>query len=194
MATSIKIPKGVPTKIPKMSDAISQPYNYKVYGPELKLHDQYAKEHTRRIGTQVDYFCLNIPDSIIDPVYGEAIAHNFSKAFKIFGYLSWPNPSFDAREDGTHTTFTGSLWLARKELEDVGMPLPREGDVVRFWDTAYYNFAAANDRKVEGAGMFFDVFECKDDGHLFDSPYFVGFKLDIKRRTEFGPERKLGEM
>jgi hypothetical protein len=198
---STPIPKCNATKIPTFSEAANTPYNYNVAGPELALQDQYAQEHVRNVGTPLNYYILSRTGSQeentgtqLDPLYSEPTRRDFSDPYKIFAHINWPQTNFETRDDGTHIIIITNMWIARKELEDAGVKHPQPGDVVHFWDLPYFNLLAANDREVEGAGMYFDVLEVRTDGHLFDTPYFTGYKIDIKRRTEFGAERKLGEI
>lgn len=158
---------------------------------ELMIADRDAQEHTRQVGTKIKYFQLDIKYSKIDPLYDEPIEPKYSGAFNLYAYVSWPNPEFMVRDDGVHTVMQSAVWIARKEAEDVGLNKPKPGDIILFWDIPYFRNVATNGREIDGASMFFDVIEVKDDGHLYDTPYFVGFKIDIKRKTEFGAERKL---
>ena len=192
----ILISKGQTVKIFSEREKQNSPLNYSDSQAknEIYLADRDAQEHVRQIGTKIEYYELDTKNSIVDPLYNEPIQRKFSKAYIMYVYVSWPNPEFMVREDGVHTVYSGSIWMARREAEVVGLESPRPGDVVRFWDIPFFNNQAANGRDIDGAGLFFDVIEVKDDGHLYDTPYFVGFKIDLRRRTEFGPERKLGEL
>lgn len=188
----IKIPKCTPIKIPTEAELIAKPYNLaNNVAIDQKTADQYAQEQVKTSGVQIDYYALDMSQSIIDPLYIEPLSRKHSKPYKIYALITWTPGEFSVREEGVHTIFQSAVWIARKELEDVGLRQPEPGDMMRFWNTPFFNFEAANSRNIEGAGLFFDIIEVKDDGHLFDSPSFTGFKIDIKRRTEFGGERKL---
>ena len=192
----ISIAKGQPIVILNERDVQNKPLNYSdnQAKKEIFLVDRDVQEHIRQVGTKIDYYQLDTKNSKVDPLYDEPIARKFSKAFILYVYVSWPNPEFMVREDGVHSVFQSAVYMARKEAEDVGLQDPHPGDIIRFWNTPFFNKLAANGREIEGAGMYFDVIEVKNDAHLYDTPYFTGFKIDVKRRTEFGAERKLGEM
>lgn len=95
--------------------------------------------------------------------------------------------------EGGRTTFGAEVWIARKSIEDIRAPQPNESDVLRIWNTPFFNEWAVDNAPSgqPNTGYFFDIIDVDDDGHLFDSPTFVGFKLSIKRRTEFTPERRI---
>lgn len=50
---------------------------------------------------------------------------------------------------------------------------PKEGDVVYVWN------------------LWWDVIKAGSGGNVLDSPSFVGYRLDLKKRTEFTPDRKV---
>ena len=193
MSNSIQIKKGKPIIIQKDSDILRNIYNYKVKASELELFDQYAQEHARITGTPCDYYKLDIKNSKLDPLYGEPIEGGevYSKAFKIFAHILWPNPNLRVQEAGVSMEFSSVIWVSRKEMDDKGIPSPFAGDIIRFWDIPYFNKLSVTNQDIEGSGMYFDVIDVKDDGHIKDTPFFVGFKLQVKRTSKFEAERKL---
>jgi hypothetical protein len=159
---------------------------------EHDLFDSIAQEHVNIHGTDIDYWSHTVDSDSRDPLYDEAIERVYKGPFRLKGYVSWPDSVPEARFEGERTTFGAEMWIARKTIEDVRAPSPNETDVVRIWNTPFFNAWAVDTQDVgPNAGYFFDVIDVDDDGHLFDSPQFVGFKLSIKRRTEFTPERRI---
>lgn len=158
---------------------------------ERFLFDLWAQEHTHILGTTIEFWSLDIPNSKRDPVYDEPIERKWLGPFKMKGWLEWPPGTPEAREEGFRTTYQASIWLARKEFEDANSPTPNEGDVIRVWNTPFYQDFSVDQENVPGRGYYFDVTNVDDDGHVFDQSTFVGFRCDIQRRTEFTPERRL---
>lgn len=158
---------------------------------ERFLFDCWAQEHNRIGGTQIEFWSLDVEGSTRDPLYDEPIVRDFAGPFRMVGYLEYPDGFAEAREEGFRSVWNGSIWIARKEFEDAHSPPPSEGDVIRVWNTPFFQKFSVDEEDVPGRGFYFDITQVGDDGHLFDTPSFVGFKCDISRRTEFTPERRL---
>lgn len=160
---------------------------------EHDLFDSIAQEHSQIAGTSIDLYLHNLEKSKRDPLYDEPVQRVFDGPFRIKGHVTFPDSAPEARMEGFHTTFSAEAWIARKELEDAGIKqVPGEGDVMSFWRTPFFDAGSVdNDPTVPFSGYFFDVVDVDEDGHLFDSPSFVGFKFTLKRRTEFTPERRI---
>jgi len=159
---------------------------------ELSGFDSYTKEHIRATGTPIEYFSLDLKSSKRDPLYDEPLERIYKPAFKLFASVRWPAPNFMAREDGTAAAFMTDAWISRKEVEELSMPAPKPGDSLRFWNVPFFNNSViVNGKQYDGAGFYFDVLSVADEGHLFDTPSFTTFRISIKRRTEYAPERKI---
>lgn len=159
---------------------------------ERQLFDCFAQELNKIAGTQVDYFSIDLNRSKRDALYDEPTQYVFRGPFRISGYVQWPEDIPEAREEGLRITWEAEAWIARKEFEDAGAPPPSEGDVLKFWSIPYFDKnAATGGENVPGSGFYFDVIDAEDDGHMFDTASFVGYKIKFKRRTEFTPERRL---
>lgn len=158
---------------------------------ERFLFDLWAQEHTQILGTPIDFWSLNTARTKRDALYDEPIERKWDGPFRITGFLTWPDSTPEAREEGFRTTWSGSIWVARKELEDKKAPSPNEGDVIRVWNTPFHQDFGVDGEDVPGRGYYFDLTNVNEDSHLFDRSTFVGFSSTISRRTEFTPERRL---
>lgn len=158
---------------------------------EHDLFDSIAQEHVNIAGTDIDYYSHNVKGSTRDALYDEPVERVFGGPFRVKGYIVWPDTTPDVRMEGWRTIVNAEAWIARKEIEDKRCPAPSETDVLRIWNTPFFNDWAVDGEDVPNAGYYFDVLNVNDDGHLFDSPQFVGFKMILKRRTEFTPERRI---
>jgi len=160
---------------------------------EHDLFDSIAQEHVNILGTDIDFWTHEVSKGTRDPLYDEPIGRVYVGPFRVKGYVSWPDSVPEARQEGGRTSFGAEVWIARKSIEDIRAPQPNESDVLRIWNTPFFNEWAVDNAPSgqPNTGYFFDIIDVDDDGHLFDSPTFVGFKLSIKRRTEFTPERRI---
>lgn len=159
---------------------------------ELWLFDSFAQEHTNIGGTDVDIYIPNLKKSRRDPLYNEPTVPVFDGPFRVRVYATDIEYTPEASERGFRQIFTASLWLPRKTVEDAKiMPPPREGSVVLIWKTPYFDRFSEPEPFIPGLGFYFDVLKADVDGHPFDNSGFVGFKMDVKRRTSFNPERRL---
>ena len=159
---------------------------------ELPLHDSVASDSVKISGTTIFYYSLDVYGSSYDALYGEPNDRKFNGPFKIQGYVAWPRNQKVVTEFGSMDVFDSNAYLVRKDVEDAKMPLPSSGDVLGFWNIFFFDKQWGIDGILDQNAMFFfDVLNVNTDGHLYDSPYFVGFKLTIKRKTNFSPERRV---
>ena len=163
---------------------------FRLSDQELYLRDVWAKESNNIWGTEVDFFSLRLKQSKRDPLYDEPTQREWSKAYRMSVWVSAPSQTPIVGEEGFRVHFDATAWIARASLEEVQAPNPTEGDVLRFWNTPFFAKEAAH-TEVPKAGYFFDIIQAVPDGHLHDTASFVGFRVTIKRRSEFGPERKI---
>jgi len=159
---------------------------------ERLLFDGYAVEQARISGAPVDYWSINATDTKKDPLYAEPIERVFDGPFRVFGIFLSADQTPVFTEEGLAATFDTSVMLPRKALEDAGVPSPSHGDVVHVWDLPLYIALSTPEAKpLPGAGYYFDVLNANPDGYIIDSPTFVRWNLQLKRRTTFTPERRL---
>lgn len=152
---------------------------------EQEFFDCIASEITEMAGEPVNYYSLNRAKTKIDPLYGEATDRKWEGPFRVMAYVQFPNPEVIADEHGFGFDFDGMVTIPRTNLDKLKAPYPFEADVIEMWRTPYH------DADSLGQGLFFDVIKVQNDGHINDSPIFVQFKLTLKRRTQFGAERRL---
>lgn len=160
-------------------------------GSEQALFDSYAQEHVKFASTPIDFYSQDVDGSARDPLYDEPIERLWHGPFKLHGYVEFPNLAAEAREEGLKKDWDGIIWISRLEFEESRAPYPKEGDAVRYWKIPFFDADATLHEQVPGGGWYYDVVLTDDDGHLFDNPQFVGFKLTVKRATEFTPERRI---
>ena len=158
---------------------------------EQWLLSMYAQQQIQILGADVDFYSQCIEQSTRDPVYDEPTERVFRGPFKVRAWVSWASSSPVVGEDGIRVAFKTQCWIPRLELERVGAPAPFEGDIIRFWDTPFFNSASTAGSGDTNSGYFFDITNADNDGHINDSPSFTGFKLDLARSTEFGAERRI---
>lgn len=161
---------------------------------ELDLYDQIAGEQIAHVGTELVVYQLDIVNSKVDPLYGEPQERVFKGPYQMFAHVAWPEASPAVGEAGKEFEWPSAAWLPRMGLEKVGARAPLEGDIVRFWDLPYFVMQASGYAPEDAdAGYYFQVIKVNNDGHLFDSAKFVGFRLDLKRLSAFSPERLFGK-
>lgn len=154
---------------------------------------RWAAEHTCAAGTEIEYWWQDLEACTLDPLYNEPTARVWQGPFTMRAILTWPEQSVEVREEGIRYQWQGEVWIPRLMIEMAGLPgRPKEGDVVRVWDIPFFEQAAQGvERNIPHAGYFFDLVRGTEDGHLFDTADFTGFKYGLSRRTEFTPERRL---
>jgi|WetSurMetagenome_2_1015567.scaffolds.fasta_scaffold02643_6 hypothetical protein len=164
---------------------------FKIDASEGAVFDHFAQEHVSAHGTELKYWHQDLEASRRDALYDEPINRAWRGPFKLTGFVEYMEGQPGMREEGAFVRWEGRIWIARKELEDNNCPAPTEGDVIQYWDDRFFAGFAVNDEHVPGSGYYFDVIKASDDGHVGDTGYFVGFSIQVLRRTEFTPERRL---
>lgn len=164
---------------------------FSISDTERALFMHFADEHVQMISTECDFFSQQISKSVRDPLYDEPLERSFTKPFRLKAWVSWPSSTPVTGEEGFRFAFQSQAWIPVAQLEKLGAPTPFEGDILRFWNLPYWNEIAAANEKIKGAGMFFDITNADSDGHINDQATFTGFRVDLKRRTEFGAERRI---
>jgi hypothetical protein len=168
---------------------------FQIDGSEIATFDHFVTERTRAHGTRLDYWHQDLPNTARDKLYDEPVNRAWRGPYKIYGYVEYSPGQPEMREEGIRVTWTGNIWIARKEIENASAPPPLEGDIIRYWPLPFFAEHGVNNEEsaVSTAGYFFDVVNSDDDGHIAGAAAFVGFKLEVRRRTEFTPERRLLE-
>lgn len=151
-------------------------------GPIYGVRDQaiarkYERERFDLVGVEATYYSLNRDKNNVDPLYNEPCVWNFEKfCLKVHvQFEEKDDKEASTRDEGIETMFDGIVHMAVLEWTEkspVGRR-PKEGDVINAHET------------------FFDVVLGASGGKVVDLPDFVGFKLNLKRRSKFIPERKV---
>lgn len=83
------------------------------------------------------------------------------------------------RSEGFKVDYDGQLFIARNHWECKTIDTSLEGRNPKEGDVLYVN------------NIWFDVIKVGTGGNILNSPVYVGFRFELKRRTEFVPERKI---
>lgn len=164
---------------------------------ERALFDSLAQEHTSIIGTPIEYWPQAIANdkgylNTVDPLYNEPAKRVFLGPFLLKGYFSYPDHDPSPGMEGYSSQFNATAFIPRAEFEKFNMGPPSEADILRVWNTPYWNKeSAADGYNIPGSGLYFSVVANKEDGVLFDTASFVGFTLTLRRTTQQAPERKI---
>lgn len=144
-----------------------------------------ANELNELAGDEINYYGMNRAKYKVDPLYGEPVKREIDGPFRLAAWIQWPNQEPEAGEHGFGFQFDALCVIARQAFDSQNAPYPFEADIIEMWRTPYH------DANSLGKGMFFDVVKVNNDGHVNDTSSFVQFKLYLKRRTEFGAERRI---
>lgn len=160
---------------------------------ERGIFDCIAVESSSAIsGGEADLFLCDYTRSTRDPLYGESVEKFWIGPYHLNVYHENPESSPSTVEQGFKNQWDVVLWIPRVSLEEQSVVrAPDEGDVVQLWNIPFFNSLAVNDMPIPKAGLFFSVEKVNTDAVFAMSPSFGGFKLYLKRRSEFTPERRL---
>jgi hypothetical protein len=156
---------------------------------ELELFDCINQDMIDLVGVEINYYGYDVNAvqnrQKVDPLYGEPTERNFAGPFRVMAYIQYPEYEPLAEEVGFGREWDAQVVLSRSHLDQINAPYPSEADIIEMWRTPYH------DQWSLGKGMFFDVTKAKHDGHINDSPTFTQFRLFLKRRSQFGAERRI---
>lgn len=158
-----------------------------------EIFDELNAEHTNIAGTEIDFWLQDLTNSIRDPLYSEPENRIWAGPFRIKALVKLPDDVLEVREEGGRRTWTGKVIIPRLLVEQANMPAwPGEGDILRIWQIPFWDAEAmGDDVNVPGTGLYFDVTQVNNAGFPFDNANFTRFEMDIVRRNEFTPERRL---
>jgi hypothetical protein len=168
----------------------------RIWGEQDKtILRQWEAERNALVGPTSTYYVLVrgahvdplYQEPVADPLYGGPSTGQLARHPDAFEYAG-PYPVVvavlferttgreeEVDEDGPEARFDGEVYVARDEWEaKVGATAPpKEGDVL---------FVSAE---------WWDVVLANSGGHVCDSEHYVGWKLMLKKRTRFEPNRKI---
>ena len=156
---------------------------------ETRFFDSVNQDLVELTGVEINYYPYDATDPNnrlnVDPLYGESTKIHVSEPFRIIAVVKYPefNPMFE--ESGFSREWDSQVTISRATLDQKHVPYPSEGDMVEMWRTPYH------DRLSMGRGMYFDVLKAKHDGHINDTATFTQFVLTLKRRSQYGAERRI---
>lgn len=157
--------------------------------------DCVAYEHSRSAGTEIQFYSQILDATTIHPAYGEPLPEGrvFRGPWKLKGWFAWTDSVPTIRVEGFTRSYDSQAWIARLEIEKEHAPQPKEGDVLLVWNTPFFQGADEDSvgDKIPKMSYYFDVVDSDDDGHLFDTPEFVGFTISLRRDSGYTPERRL---
>jgi hypothetical protein len=158
----------------------------------LFLFDSVAQERNKIAGTEIDLYQMNAKKTVRDPLYDEVVTPVWAGPYRLKAWVEWPETMPEARTEGFRKTFPANMWVARVDVEKVGARPLSYGDIVHFWRTPFFDeHSVTYEHGASKHGYYFNLTEVVEDGHLFDTPSFVGFRSVLARNTEFTPERRL---
>lgn len=155
---------------------------------EIGFFDSVAREPARLSGDRVRLYVLNVAANR-HPLYGDASENDGSK----YGSTTYEFPAtvlYDRPDDiSTEPTPAGKkkereamMHVARIELEELGAPEPKAGDVVEFWGYAPFG--------DDYRHSFWDVVGSDPSGEHWTQPTFTHMRFKLRWRERFLAERK----
>ena len=143
---------------------------------ELNLYRFYEEERINLFGQQIDYYVLS-RGANVDPLYNEPAPSWSFTQYGLVGavtYQAMDNRDPSVRDEGLEINFDAECYFAYNEWSKrIGAAKPpKEGDVL---------FCM---------GQYFDVVNAASGGNFVDTVNVVGFKILLKRREKFDPNRK----
>lgn len=156
---------------------------------EVGVFDCINQDLIELTGVEINYYAYDVTAAQnrtkIDPLYGEPRERVMQGPLRIMAMVKYPEYNPLAEESGFGREWDAEVIISRAALDQKGLPYPSESDIIEMWRTPYHDMWSM------GKGMFFDVVKSKHDGHINDSPTFTQFRLTLKRRSQFGAERRV---
>ena len=131
-------------------------------------------ERNRLTGPTATYYQL-LRGRNVDPLYNEPVTWEFTK-FEVVVSVEWEerdNREFEAEEEGSHAEVDAIARVARNAWEKVSTTRPKEGDVIYFHE------------------RYWDVIKANEGSRMLDTSNFVGYQMELRKRSRFDPERRV---
>lgn len=154
-------------------------------GSEVSIHDIVISDYKEAGGDEINYYSTDKQASTVDPVYGEYSDRHIDGPWNLPAIFKWPQQNPAVGDAGYTVEFDGKCYISRFHFEDKNAPYPIENDVIEAWRTPYH------DEDSMGKGLFFDIIQVNNKGHINDSAVFVEFELILKRRPQYSAERRI---
>jgi hypothetical protein len=119
----------------------------------------------------------------VDPIYGQPIGQEFEAPYVTMGVLKYDatsNRDLSQGEWGQQLSNTGELHIPYYHHLINQLPMPQEGDLVEVWAQSW-----------ELLGTFYNIIKVDPAGRIQGGPYYTRWQLQLERREEFLPERRL---
>lgn len=158
---------------------------------EKLLFDSLAQEKVNFGGTPMEFYSLDRRLTKVDYLYGESTDKHWRGPYHFKAQFVWPDPTPEQREEGYRNTLSTQCWVSRKSFDDLKVPAPDRGDIIRVWNIPFINNQGVDSEGTPNAGYYFNVVNVADDAHMFDNPDFSMFRFDIRRYSESVPERRI---
>lgn len=142
---------------------------------ELTLYRSYEEERINLFGQVGDYYVLS-KSTNVDPLYNEPTPEwaftQYSLVMAVT-YQEMDNRQPSVRDEGLEVEYDAEVFVSYNEwARVVGAKVPKEGDVLFLM------------------GEYFDVVNAGKGGNFIDAVTVVGYKLQVKKRSKFTPDRK----
>jgi len=157
-------------------------------GDERAFWDSVAQEPARLSGGRIALYSLRRAANR-HPLYKEASVGGdweFNGPWEMPGAIEFPrsdNVSPEATEVGMRTSSEARIWIARRELELVEAPNPKEGDVIQFWGEPPFG--------PKKSDTYWDVVKATADGEFWSTSEYTMMRIELRKKGKFNPVRKI---
>lgn len=120
-----------------------------------------------------------------DPLWDEP---NTTPAYKLFNvplmWFDWASVD-SASEFGDDSEIDASAYISRNHLISAGVPPDHDLDYVNAGDILVIHNKCGHQK------LYYDIVQSDRDGWINSTDQFTQYKLQLKRRQKYDPERKL---
>jgi hypothetical protein len=154
---------------------------------EYLLFDEITREHLNLTGEDTRYWVANVVKNVYDNVYGEPMPskYTYDGGYLLKAVIKYNPPDASIDIGGVVYTLDCEVYYSRFDFDKIGI-IPKVGDIVQIFKNSRWHPADVKYDITDG--IFYNVIQTGDYGHIHNTNKYTWYKLTLNRRTDIVPD------